>query len=237
MVYANGEGTPRDLDMARRFVCENKQAAPEEIERRLQLIDKIAASPQAAPRFDLCTTASTGPTWGWCAGLQLRIHDAKRYDELVAMVDKLTPQQQESFKALQTAEAAYETARCTKEVDQSGLAGWTRQLQEQDKIRAQFVSDFRLFSQPDFKQPVEFPVVDAMVAKDNGKLVAKGSATALGSTTITVAGVEETQAAWMKYRDAWRAFEGSVNPTVSGDAVATQITRERLAHLRKLNDQ
>jgi hypothetical protein len=47
--------------------------------------------------------------------------------------------------------------------------------------------------------------------------------------------VEETQRTWLKYRAAWLAYEGVVNPTVSSDAIATQISRERLTHLHKLN--
>jgi hypothetical protein len=233
LVYANGEGVPRNLDLARRFVCEIKEAATAETLARLKVIDKIAMTPTAPPKFDLCTNASTGLTYGWCAGIQLRYHDAKRYDQLVAYVDKLTPQQQEAFKTLQAAEAAFEADRLKNEVDQGGLTGWARQLQEEDKIRASFVNDFFLFAKPDYAQPTTFDAVNAMVMKNDTELMTKGTSILRG-TTITVDGIKETQDAWVKYRDAWRAFEAAVNPQVSGDAVATQISRERLFHLRRL---
>jgi hypothetical protein len=250
MVFANGEGGPRDLDLARRFVCENKEAAPAEIETRLALLDKIAAAlqppppaqpgqfpppprPQPPPHFSLCATSSTGLSWGWCTTLQVRINDAKRYDEMVKIVDGLTPQGVEAFKKLQTAEGDFETVRSSKEVDLTGAAraAWT--LQEQDRVRAQFVSDLKLFSTPGFSEPVTVAVVDGLVDKDYASVRLNGASLFRG-TTITVAGVDETQRSWLKYRDAWRAYEGVVNPTVSGDAVATQIGRERLTQLHKL---
>lgn len=233
LVYANGDGVPRDLDVARRFVCENKQASEAEIQARLKIIDKIAANPTSPPKFDLCTTATTGQTYGWCAAVLLRVHDARRYDTLVAYVDKLTPEGQEAFKKLQTAEGEFETARLKNEVDQSGLTGWARQLQEEDKVRGEFVNDFLTFAKPDYAQPTTAAVVDGMITKNYNTLSTQGESILRG-TTITVAGIQETQAAWVKYRDAWRAFEAVVNPQLSGDAVVTQIERERLFHLRRL---
>ena len=236
LVFANGEGTPRDLDLARRFVCENKEATAAEIEARLRVLDKIAADPQHAPHFSLCSTSSSGTTWGWCTTIQLRLSDAKRYNDMVGVVDKLDPKGQEAFKSLQAAEAAFETLRCDKEVDQNGQSRWAWQLQEQDRVRASFVADLKLFTKPDLTEPATFPIVDAAVERDYAKLVANG-ASLFRNTTITVAGVQQTQAAWLKYRDAWRTFEAQVNPTLSSDLVATQISRERLYHLHKLASQ
>jgi hypothetical protein len=250
MIYANGEGTPRDLDLARRFVCENKEAAPSEIETRLQLLDKIATAlqpppppqpgqfpppprPQPPAHFSLCATSSTGTSWGWCTTLQVRINDAKRYDDMVKIVDGLTPQGVEAFKTLQTAEATFETVRSDKEVDQTGAARAAWVLQEQDRVRAQFVSDLKLFSTPTFSEPATLAAVEALVDKDYASLRVNG-ATIFRGTTITVAGVDQTQIAWRKYREAWRAYEGVVNPTVSSDDVATQLGRERLTQLHKL---
>jgi uncharacterized protein YecT (DUF1311 family) len=234
MIYANDDGTPRDIDLAKRFVCENKEAATAETEARLALLDTIAKTPQTAGRYSLCTVANTTLTLGWCATLRLRVADSKRYDEMVAIVDKLPPAGVEAFKKLQAAEGDYEAARAQKEIDLTGAARAVWVLQEQDRIRAQFVSDLKLFSAAGYSQPVTFATVDALVNKDYASVRANGAKLFQG-TTITVAGVEETQAAWLKYRDAWRAYEGVVNPTVSGDAVATQIDRERLTQLHKLN--
>jgi hypothetical protein len=234
MIYANGDGAPRDFDLAKRFVCENKEAPTSETAARLALLDNIAKTPQTAGRFSLCSVATTSQTLGWCAALQLRVADGKRYDELVRMVDKLPPAGVEAFKKLQTAEADYETARSQKEIDLTGAARGVWVLQEQDRVRAQFVNDLKLFSTPGYSQPVTLAVVEAAVNKDYASVRVNGAKIFLG-TTITVAGVDETQAAWLKYREAWRTYEGVVNPSVSSDAVATQISRERLTQLRKLN--
>ena len=234
MVYANGEGTPRDIDLAKRFTCEIKEADFAETDARLKLLDKIAVATKDVPHFDLCKTASNGTSWGWCESIELRLHDAKRYDEMVKIVDGLTPQGVEAFKALQTAEGDFETLRSEKEIDLTGAARGAWTLQEQDRLRAQFVSDLKLFSTAGYSQPVTLATVEALINKDLASIRVNGPKNFQG-TTITVAGIEETQRAWLKYRAAWLAYEGVVNPTVSSDAIATQISRERLTHLHKLN--
>jgi hypothetical protein len=236
MVYANGEGTPRDLDRARRFVCENKEASANEMTARLALIDKIAATPVKPPHFDLCATASTGDSWGWCTSIQVREHDAKRFEQLVKMVDGISPEATEAFKKLQAAENEFESLRTEKEVNQNGAARWAWQLQEQDRIRSQFVHDMELFSSANFSQPATLAVVDGYLNNDLNKLQANATQL-LQNTTVTWDGVNQTQQAWLKYRQAWRDYESLANPKDSSDAVETEITRERLFHIRKLLQQ
>jgi hypothetical protein len=232
MVFANGEGTERNIDLARRFACEIKEASPSETEARMKLLDKMAAAPKEGRRFDLCATATTGQSATWCQSIQLRINDSRRYDELVKMVDGLTPPQQEAFKVLQSAEQDFEAQRAEKEVDQTGTMRGALVQQEQDRVRAQFVADFKLFAKPDFTEP-SFTLADAKMNEEYA-IVRKNGPSIFRNTTLTVAGVEETQAVWTKYREAWRKYEAIVAPTVSSDAVATQITRERLTQLHKL---
>jgi hypothetical protein len=234
MIYANGDGTPRDLDLARRFTCEIKEAAPEETLARLQVIDRMATSPKNAGHFDLCSMGSTGVTQNWCASIHLRLEDARRYDELVKMVDGLTPAQQESFKVLQSAEQGYEAAHADKEIDLTGTAAAALTLQERNRLRALFVSDFALFAKKDFAEPVSLGVVQGHIDNDLAS-IQKNGPHIFRNTTVTVQGVNETQAAWVKYVAAWRAYEAAVNPGVSGDAVETQLGRERLFHLHRLN--
>jgi TPR repeat protein len=234
MVYANGEGVPRNVEDARHYVCEIKEADAAETEARLKLLDQIAMTPKGAPHFDLCKTGSSGLSEGWCASIEVRLHDAKRYEEMVKIFDALTPAGQEAFKKLQAAEGAFEEQRTVKEVDQTGTARGAFSLEEEDRMRAQFVSDLKLFAKPDFSEPVTLAVVDAKVNAEYANLQANG-ARIFRDGTITPAGVAETQAAYIKLREAWRAYAAVVYPTVAGDAVVTQLARERLYHLHKLS--
>jgi hypothetical protein len=233
MVYANGEGVPRDVELARHYVCESKWAAPAELDARLKLLDRIATTPVKPPHFDVCATSTSGTSEGWCASIQVRLNDARRYDEMVEIFTKLTPQGQESFKALQLAEASFEDLRAEKEVDQTGTARGAFALEEQDRLRKQFVSDLKLFDSPTFSEPVTLAVAEGRLNADLTDLRAR-STKLFQNTTLTLAGVEETQRAWLKLRDAWKAYAAVVYPTVPAEAIATQLTRERLYHLHKL---
>ncbi len=234
MVYANGEGTARNLDLARRFVCESRFATPSEMATRLRLLDRIAVTPTLSPHFDLCNTADPGPSEGWCASVQVRLNEAKRYAEMVKIFETLTPKGQDAFKALQAAESAFEQLRIVKEVDLTGTARAAFSLRDEDRLRTQYVSDLKLIAEPGFSQPVTLAVAQAALDKEYANVRANGPKI-FANSTITVAGVEETQRAWVKLVAAWRNYVAVAYPGVSGDAVATQLTRERLHYMKLLS--
>jgi hypothetical protein len=95
------------------------------------------------------------------------------------------------------------------------------------------VSDLKLFGSGTFKQTVALPVAEAKMQSDLATIRA-GAPKLFVNTTLTMEGVDETQKAWLKLRESWRAYGGQVYPTVGGDDIATQITRERLYQLKKL---
>lgn len=233
LIYANGDGVPADYELARHFVCEIKEASPSETLARLKDIDRMAQNPKNAGHFGLCATGVSGTTAGWCSSVDLRIHDTTRYNELVKLVDPLTPKQQDAFKVLQSAEQAFEESHVTKELDLTGTFSVSDTLKERDRIRNLFVADFTLFNKPDFSEPVTLGVADAHIDTEYAA-IQKNGPRIFRNTTLTVEGVDDTQAIWLKYVAAWRAYEAAVNPTISLDAVATQLDRERLYTLHKL---
>jgi hypothetical protein len=67
MLYANGRGVPRDIAVARKAVCDERDAAPAEISGRLQHLARIEAGEEAAGGYDFCDDATSGLTTGWCS--------------------------------------------------------------------------------------------------------------------------------------------------------------------------
>ena len=65
MVYANGQGVPQDIALARRFACEF-DGAPAEVRARLARLQRIADGHDTAP-MDICDDITSGMMAGVCA--------------------------------------------------------------------------------------------------------------------------------------------------------------------------
>ena len=118
MIYANGHGVKPDLELAKRFTCEG-WAAPAELEGRLDILDNDRKTNTVA-KFDLCETATSGFSEGWCANIDSRLNQVRRAKNIKLIVDKLPASALPAFHALQSAENDFDDLRSGNEVDLSG---------------------------------------------------------------------------------------------------------------------
>ncbi|MDB4989779.1 MAG: hypothetical protein JWN04_4957 [Myxococcaceae bacterium] len=63
MLYANGRGVSRNLELAIKLAC-NGDGAEDEINERVQALETLASGPRKEP-FDFCDDAESGLTMGW----------------------------------------------------------------------------------------------------------------------------------------------------------------------------
>ena len=89
MLYANGEGVPRNYDLAIRLVCENPWAAPAELEGRVTHLKKMRDA-NTPDHFDLCDDATSGLSEGACEAISAGKHDSEREQKLSAIEEHLT---------------------------------------------------------------------------------------------------------------------------------------------------
>lgn len=84
MIYANGSGTPRNLDVAIHMAC-GVEDAPAASEGRIQaLLDRKAGKGEGGP-FEICDNATSGISEGYCADHLDRIEDQTRKHRIVAL--------------------------------------------------------------------------------------------------------------------------------------------------------
>src|SRR5262249_37962369 len=108
MLYANGRDTAADLNLAMRFACEQKWAAPAEMEYRLRhLMDIKDGKPQQMP-FDMCDDITSGLNMGKCEDVRQRFADSDRDNKLSAITAKLTSSQRQLYDRLSKAEDNFE---------------------------------------------------------------------------------------------------------------------------------
>jgi uncharacterized protein YecT (DUF1311 family) len=243
MLYANGEGTPRNIELARRFTCENGWAAPAELAIRLDELAKIETSAHPI-HFDLCDTATSGLSEGWCASINSCLQEVRRLEALHTFTDTLSPDALPAFRKLQGAEDAFDELRSGNEVDLSGTGRAAFELEEQDKLRDQFLINLKRFSAPHVVSPVPLPSADRQLNAAYQRLQqslpsreqqARDPDSMAG--TINFDGVQKTQRAWLDLRSAWIAFAKVTHSTASPNQVAAILTMQRVHQQQSLLPQ
>ncbi|MBV9613399.1 MAG: SEL1-like repeat protein [Acidobacteriaceae bacterium] len=237
MLYANGDGVPRDYALAIRFACEvgNKAGsnAPERIGRLEALRDGKLPS---GTSFDLCDEQMSGAMGAYCSELSLKQADAGRTQRIAAVEAGLSQQAQTMLPALQAAEAAFEQARIKGEYPGgggTGSAGFA--LDDQNRLREQFVINLEHFSTG--KLPTASSAVRQLAQRDLDAAYAAALAVPRDPNAPfgqpTVNGIEMTEAAWQELFQQWMLFVPVAFPALSQDAVATELLRLRIHQLKK----
>ena len=234
MLYANGRGVVRNIDLAERFVCENPWTAQAELELRLEQLETLRLETGAARPFDLCDTATSGLSAGFCAGKQARFDDARRARELAAIKSAWTPAARQAFVALQAAYAAFADTRF-HEIERSGTARNMLVIEDQQLQQEQLLINLRNFARSDL------PLAGAADAGAAEREMARSldriqAAFAAGKDfgTIKLDGIQQTQAAWLKAREVWLDFAAVAWPGLNQDRLRTRLTRQRLHQLQSL---
>jgi uncharacterized protein YecT (DUF1311 family) len=235
MLYANGRGIPRNYDFAIRFACEQPFAAPNEMKGRIANLRRMKAANSEKDVFDLCDDATSGMSMGFCESIQQEKQDAERARKRAVITAKLTPPAKILYDKLYAAESKFEETRVSSEIDMSGSARGMFLLQDQGKLRDQFIINLDRFGKGDIPQAS---------AEDAKKLDAEMNAvyqrlmqladSAYEAGTVKREGVRDTQRAWLQLRDAWMAFAKPAYPKLSADRVMAQLIRLRLHQLQLL---
>ena len=233
MLYANGQGVTRDLNLAIRFACENTWAADAEMEGRIGHLEQMQSSPSAAKSFDLCDDGTSGLTMGTCASVDARRLDTVRDGKILAVTASLPVAARTAFATLQHAEADFEDQRAGKEIDLSGTARGMFVLHEEGILRDQFLINLQRFGRSDIPQATVADLA-ALDKSLNATYQAALGTRPTGGSTITPDGVRETERAWLRLAEAWQAFARVAYPTLSSTRLRAQLIRLRLHQLRSL---
>lgn len=247
MIYANGDGVPKNPGLALKFACE-AGGAPAEIDARLAHIQSLekapdgkelpgcdrpdaAHTPYCRGVVDICDDITSGAMGGVCASLHSDIDAKKTAAEFAKITAAFTPEQAGLFARLEEKAKKYFEAHASNEIDLSGTARGEFFIEERDAMQKAFRSDVAAFEsgKAPGDQPASFAVADKAL-NDVYAATLKRSF----DGTINKNGVRDTQRAWLPYRDAWVAFAASRYPKVPADAVKTFLTRERTGLLEKI---
>jgi len=241
MVYANGKGAARNLDLAIHFAC-MMGGAPAEIEYRIQHLLEIQKTKPKDPGFDYCDDITSGMMAGVCRQKEKRFADAKLQAKFNALISKWSPTERKEFEKLKVASKNFTEARAGNEVDLSGTMRSAFVIAEEDIQERDFFESLEKFEKKKAPKYTSAQLKSAdQQLNETYKTIQNfkpsdeyANPESIDYGTVTKSGVKIAQIAWIKYRDAWVEFAKVKYPSVPSDSVSAWFTVKRNHMLRSL---
>jgi hypothetical protein len=224
MIYANGRGVKTSLPYAIRMAC-TVGGAPFEVSGRIAALEARMKGGEADTAFDYCDEVTSGYASGRCAMIGSRVGDHQRETQIAELGRGWTPAQKAAWSKVVAAETAYADAMVNGEVDLSGTMRGVFALEAEREIKDGTLGLLEALDGKamDRAGPGEFKRSDAALNAAWKKVIAFGFE---DFGTVTRGGVQGTQRAWIKYRDAWSGFANLSWPGM-GETAADYLTKER----------
>ncbi len=225
MIYANGEGVPKNIALAERFACE-LNGAPAEMEGRLENLEQRKLSTAPSTRFDLCDDITSGYMQGFCVSHQDRMSEVKRSEQLNSLMAKWTEIEKSSFKPLQAAAKEFAKQRSQNEIELSGTGRAAFIIEEEALQKRDFLESLTKLST---NQAPKYSAAQRDAEEKKMKQLLAGILKTKSGVwgTISKDGINQTQKAWATYRSAWVDFAKMKYPQYSSDSVAAWFTKKR----------
>jgi hypothetical protein len=233
MIYANGQGVPKNFDLALRFAC-TVGGAGAEISGRLSRLLAARTTGNLEDAMDVCDDVTSGYMSGYCAAHVERVAAVPRNARRRAASSTMP---QVELKALDTAAARFFEARSTWEVDLTGTMRAVFSIEEQAKLEDELVLTLEHLKDATFvpphadPKPLELELSKLMATSISRKT--DSPATMIGS--VTSGGIRKTQKQWLRYRDKLVELVRKVRPAAELDDWRASIIQSRLEQLRPLS--
>lgn len=239
VVYANGLGAPRNLDVATALAC-RADGAPAENDGRVKHLAELKAKGWQGTDFSLCDDVTSGLMMGVCAGHEQLVARARREAGLAKVLAGWTPAERAAFAPLKRAEAAFADAHGRDETDLSGSGRGAFETEAEEKVNDAFVALLGDVEAGKLAPGGAADVkADAKAADDAlnaayRALLARAPELSRYGSGLSAAGFAEAERLWIRYRDAWAAFAKVRRPDLPPDALLARLSRERAAQLREV---
>lgn len=245
MLFANGWGTPRDLDAAAYFLCQaGGEMAPFEQESMLEFLQGMRTGKEKGP-LDYCDHITSGAGGTWCAGLDYdrrKVEWERRIKALTRSLDKETLQALAALR--KAAEASIEAdASYIAEPNRGGTIYPSMVIGGEIERTDAFVAALERYTQK--HGPEASP--DALKKADDGLnslyksmlAQAKADDKEYEQGTAGQDALRNAQRAWIPYRDAWIAFyrlrwKGTAPPEALDREISKALTEKRTQELAEL---
>lgn len=230
-IYANGEGVPRDLDMAIRYACRDGMASLNDTHHRVADLLELKTKARPGKPFDYCDGASSDYSVGQCTDVGILSRRAEEAAGYVRILAKLPAERRAAVTALRQASDAFAEARGELESTDGTFRFVEGRLFQS---HAESATYHDLNEALAGRLPKGSPQAAAEADRTLNAVYRETMALS-GDSLIPADRIRTTQRAWLKYRDAWLALARQAWPG-SVDGFAKSLTEERTCQLRQLQD-
>lgn len=237
MLYANGLGVPRNLDLATQYAC-RAGGAYAEVSGRIEHLQALRTRPPGTP-YDQCDDITSGFMMGMCASVADGQADKIRNASFARLRGQLPAPQIAAFDQLVAATRAFARAR-QGETDMTGSARGAFSIQAEAREKEWLREHLAAFEKGSFKPP-ERPLAAAdaelnqvykgMLAAPSGDVNYPDH---LPASTVEKASVRTAQRLWIAYRDAWVRFAALRYPALPADTLKAMLTEWRVKQFGRM---
>jgi uncharacterized protein YecT (DUF1311 family) len=229
MLYANGFGVAKNIDLAIKLGCDIG-GAPMEIQGRIMHLDALRTRQDTTP-FDICDDITSGDMAGHCEGLQEDRKQAVRARELDTLTTSWSKPQLDALRRLRGASEAFWDARAS-ELDLSGTDRSAAITLEQAAGKQALLDALRRFERGDVPQQSvsDYEAADRELNRVYKVALAKD----FSDTTATPQAVRLAEKKWIAFRDAWIALGKQRYPEVTAETWTAWLSEARTKQLSEL---
>ena len=230
MIYANGDGVERNLEVATRFACSISAAAPAELDGRAKHLAALSGKP--TERLDYCDDVTSGWAGGECAYVDSRRMADKRAARLKALTAGWTSDQLATLATLRTTEEAFAESRANTEFDLSGTMWRVFQLGARSEVFESTVERIEALEKGPLTRDVELGAAERRLNEVYRRTIGSNDFTD-NDGYLTSEGLRKTERLWISYRDAFVSLARLRWPQ-SQDALSAALAVERTQQLHCL---
>ncbi len=227
MIYANGHGVTKNLNVAKKMACEMSYE-PQELETRIKSL-----SAKDFSTIDICEHVISAKMAWVCIATIADLNDEYDLSQLQKTTAEWSPEHKKFLEQLITSAREYFILHSANEIDSSNY----KNQEYYDKERGFLISEFiKSISSFEKNKKLSYSNNDFIKAEsDLGTAYQNAVNTNFGETsTISKEKIVATQLSWDRYRDSWVQFAAARYPNISSDAIKTWLTLERIKTLKNI---
>lgn len=234
MIYANGDGVKRNMDLAITLACELDN------DDYVRHLARLRKEKWRGNDVDVCDFLQDANGTAICTDLSEKVHEIDRQEKLSTLMKPWSKQDREAFRSLDKAFHSYVKAHEDNEVACNGVWCGVFSINEGAKLKDEFLSDLTGIEAGQFPRFSEDEFTEAdrelnRVYQESQKTYPIANEDEWNS--ITREGIKKTERAWLEYREAWVRFARQRYPKIAAGIWRTWLTKKRIEVMGEALDE
>jgi len=221
MIYANGNGAPRNFDVATKLAC-SLDGSPGDDAGRVYQLDRLKKQNWTGNNFSVCDHSSGRELYEQCAILSERFDKIERDQKFNELTAAWKPVDKKAFQTFMAEANKFFEVQAKNAVNLEG----TFEIQEEIFFKNNLLSSLQALERGELPNYTaeEFQRAEA-AEKAAYERTQTGSVTQWG--TVTRQSVQKSEEEWRRYCNAWLAFARQKYPSVSEQSWKAWLDTDR----------